>query len=177
METIAINLQPDLNDSMSWGKSNKMHINYQKTSCMTLGSRQRLDNSRVLIIKVNGTAISQVSSQKLLGLCIDEHRNWSTHIDHLCKLISSKISLLQQLSNYVPTHARKLFYQGYILTLLDYGSVTWGSTSPTNINRLSKLQKRAARIILHADFDTRSPNVLQELGWLSFNARIKYVEL
>lgn len=109
---------------MSWGKSNQMHINYQKTSCMTLGSRQRLDNSRFLNIKVNDTTISHVSSQKLLGLYIDEHLNWSIHIDHLCKLISSKISLLQQLSNYVPTHAQKLFYQGYILPLLDYGSVT-----------------------------------------------------
>ena len=125
METIENNLQSDLNDAMSWGKSNKMHINYQKTSCMTLGSRQRLDNSRVLNIKVNDTTISQVSSQKLLGLYIDEHLNWSTHIDHLCKFISSKISLLQQLSNCVPTHAQKLFYQGYILPLLDYGSVTW----------------------------------------------------
>ena len=114
MEIIENNLQSDLNDAMSWCKSNKMHINYQKTSCMTLGSRHRLDNSRVLNIKVNDTTISQVSSQKLLGLYIDEHLHWSTHIDHLCKLISSKISLLQQLSNYVPTHAQKLFYQGYI---------------------------------------------------------------
>ena len=174
MEIIENNLQSDLNDAMSLCKSNKMHINYQKTSCMTLGSRHRLDNSRVLNIKVNDTTISQVSSQKLLGLYIDEHLNWSTHIDHLCKLISSKISLLQQLSNYVPTHAQKLFYQGFILPLLDYGCVTWGSTSSTNINRLSKLQKRAARIILQADFDTPSSTMLQELGWLSVNARIKY---
>ena len=95
METIENNLQSDLNDAMPWGKSNKMHINCQKTSCMTLGSRQRLENSRVLNIKVNDTTISQVSSQKLLWLYIDEHLNWSTHIDHLCKLISSKNSLLQ----------------------------------------------------------------------------------
>ena len=53
METTENSLQFDLNDAMSWGKSNNMHINYQKTSCMTLGSRQRLDNSRVLNIKVN----------------------------------------------------------------------------------------------------------------------------
>ena len=78
METIENNLQSDLNDAMSRGKSNKMPINYQKTSCMTLESRQRLDNSRVLNIKVNDTTISQVSSQKLLGLHIDQHLNWST---------------------------------------------------------------------------------------------------
>ena len=58
MEIIENNLQSDLNDAMSWCKSNKMHINYQKTSCMTLGSRHRLDNSRVLNIKFNDTTIS-----------------------------------------------------------------------------------------------------------------------
>ena len=181
METIENNLQSDLNDDMAWRKSNKMHINYQKTSCMTLGSRQRLGNSRVLNIKVNDTTISQVSRQKLLGLYIDEHLNWSTHIDHLCKLISSKISLLQQLSNYVPTHAQKLFYHGYILPLLDYGSVRWGSTSSTNINRLLKIQKCAARIILHADFDTPSSTMLLALTdsqpRLTVNTRIKYSRL
>ena len=35
MEITENNLQSDLNDAMSWCKSNKMHINYQKTSCMT----------------------------------------------------------------------------------------------------------------------------------------------
>ena len=49
-----------------------------------------------------------------------------------------------------------MFYQGYILPFLDYGSFTWGSTSGANIERLLKLQKRAARIILKADINTTS---------------------
>ena len=90
--------------------------------------------------------------------------NWNTHIDNLCKVVSSKISLLQQLAEYV-------LLQGYILPLLDYGSITWGFY---RIERLSKLQKRAARIILKADFDTPSVLMFQELGWLSVRSRIKY---
>ena len=60
---------------------------------------------------------------------------------------------------------QKLFYQGYILSLIEYGSNTWGSTSKLNIERLSKLQKRAARKILKADFDTPSSEMFDELGW------------
>ena len=40
--------------------------------------------------------------KKLSGVFIDENRTWSSHIDQLCALISSKISLLKQLSDYVP---------------------------------------------------------------------------
>ena len=91
--------------------------------------------------------LKMLKKQKLLGIYIDENLRWTDHIDHLCANISSKISLLRQLSTYIPTEAQKMFYQGYILPLIDYGSSTWGTTSRSNLERLSKLQKRAARIL------------------------------
>ena len=54
------------------------------------------------------------------------------------------------------------------------GSYTWGSTSKLNIERLSKLQKRAARIILKADFDTPSSEMFNELGWSTIANRHNY---
>ena len=135
----------------------------KKTSCMTIGTRQSIDGTDHLNVKADNINIRSVSNQKLLGLYIDENLNWNTHIDNLCKAVSSKISLLRQLAEYVPLQVQKQFYQGYILPLLDYGSITWGSTSTANIERLSKLQKRAARIILKADFDTPSVLMFQEL--------------
>ena len=141
---------------------------------MTLGTKHRLNGSNQLDINADNIKIKQVSDQKLLGLHIDENLNWCSHIDHLCKTVSSKISLLLQLSEYVPAHVQRLFYQGYILPLLDYGSVIWGSSSTANIERLTKLQKRAARIILNAEFDTPSSRMFQELDWLPMGSRIKY---
>ena len=118
--------------------------------------------------------IKNVSKQKLLGVYIDENLTWSSHIDHLCSIVSSKISLLRQLATYVPTNVQKLYYQGYILPYIDYGSVVWGADSSTNIKRLTKLQKRAAWIILHADYDTSSDQMFKELRWLSVPDRLKY---
>ena len=74
----------------------------------------------------------------------------------------------------MPADVQKRFYQGYILPLIDYGSITWGTTSNANIERLPKLQKRAARIILRADFDTPSSLMFRELNWLSVESRLKY---
>ena len=74
----------------------------------------------------------------------------------------------------MPTDVQKRFYQGYILPLIDCGSITWGTTSNANIERLSKLQKRAVRIILRADFDTPSSLMFRELKWLSIESRLKY---
>ena len=68
----------------------------------------------------------------------------------------------------------QMFYQGYILTLIDYGSSTWGTTSRSNLERLSKLQKRAARIILNAPYDTASSDMFNALGWPTIEKRHSY---
>ena len=60
------------------------------------------------------------------------------------------------------------------LPLIDYGSVIWGTTSSYNLDRISKLQKRAARIILHADFYTPSAEMFRELNWLPIVKRLNY---
>ena len=65
-------------------------------------------------------------------------------------------------------------YQGYILPLIGYGSSTWGATSRNNIERLSKLQKRAVRLILNADYDTASSDMFIELRWASITKRHNY---
>ena len=154
-----------------------MRIHYDKTSCMTLGSRHRTQNeASKLDITIEGNGIKQVNKQKLLGVYIDENLLWTayTPIDYLCSTISTKISLFKQISRYVPLKVQKLFYQGYILPLIDYGSNTWGSTSKLNIERLSKLQKRAACIILKSDFDTPSSEMFNELGCSTVTNRHNY---
>ena len=74
---------------------------------MTIGTRQRLGGTDHLDIKADNINIRSVSNQKLLGLHIDENLNWNIHIDNLCKVVSSKISLLRQLAEYVPLQVQK----------------------------------------------------------------------
>ena len=49
-----------------------------------------------------------------------------------------------------------------------YGSSVWVSTSVDNLNKVFRLQKRAARVILNADTRANSVDLFRELNWLSF---------
>ena len=167
-------LQLDARNAELWSKQNKMYLNYDKTTCMLIGTRYRTQNSQQLNIYIDNNKIKSVNKQKLLGIYIDENLLWSDHIDYLCSNISSKISLLKQLSSYIPFEAQKMFYQGYILPLIDYSSITWGTTSKTNTKRLLKLQKRAARIILNANYDTASSYMFEILDWSTITERHNY---
>ena len=143
-------LQAGLKIAVAWSKQNKLPINYDKTTYMVLGTKPKNHDAYLLDLSADGNKIEKVPKQKLLGIVIDDHLSWAPHIDYLCSTISSKISLLRHISIYVPQNIQKIFYQSYIQPLLDYGCNTWGNTTAANIERLSKLQKRAARIILNA---------------------------
>ena len=68
----------------------------------------------------------------------------------------------------------KNLLSSYTLPLINYGSNTCGTTSEENIERLCKLQKRAARIILGTDYLTPSAQMFSELRWPSIKNRHNY---
>ena len=49
-----------------------------------------------------------------------------------------------------------------------YGSSVWVSTSVDNLNKVFRLQKRAARVFLNADTRANSVDLFKELSWLPF---------
>ena len=167
-------LQADLEIAVAWIKQNKLSISYDKTTYMVLGTKPKEHDPNLLDLSVDGNKIEKVPKQKLLGIVIDDHLSWAPHIDYLCSTISSKISLLRHISIYAPQNIQKIFYQSYIQPLLDNGCNPWGNTTAANIERLSKLQKRAARIILRADFMTPSTIMFDKLEWPSVPKRLMY---
>ena len=68
----------------------------------------------------------------------------------------------------------KLYYNRYLLPLIDYCCVVWGNINKVYLEKILKLQKRAARIILRADFNTPSKLLFEKLEWLTVYNRINY---
>ena len=124
---------------------------------MVLGTRYKLQYLNLIIIDYHN--VKHVSQQKLLDLHIDDNLSFTSHINKLCSAISSEISLLRKLSTDVTIKLQKKFHQEFIQPLIDYRIITWRGTSLANIERVLKLQKRAARIIINADFSTPSKDM------------------
>jgi hypothetical protein len=61
-----------------------------------------------------------------------------------------------------------------MLPLIDYCCVVWGNCSNEGLNRILKLQKRTARLILDQDPIAPSEPLFKQLGWMSIEQRIKY---
>ena len=81
---------------------------------------------------------------------------------------------MKLLSKYVDQTSLKRYYISYVFPVFGYGCVVWGNATNANATRLVKLQKRAARMILKADFLTPSKQLFKKLNWLAFPKRVQY---
>lgn len=167
-------LQNGASGFIDWCLSNDMYVNIPKTVYMTLGSRQNLSRIEQIELFLENEIIQNVKQQKLLGVIIDNTLSWDKQVDSVCINISRRISLLKLLSKYIDIPNMKLYYNSYILPIIDYGCLIWGRCTKINILRILKLQKRAARIILKADIMTPSNIMFKELNWLTFPQRVQY---
>ena len=100
---------------------------------------------------INSEQLQHSTCEKLLGINIDSNLNWKNQIDQICSKISLTIYLLSKIKKYLNLESRQLFYSGYILPLIDYCCVVWGNCSNEGLNRILKLQKTTARLILDQD--------------------------
>ena len=60
--------------------------------------------------------------------------------------------LLSQIKSFLSTEGKLLFYNAYIKPHLDYCSAIWGNSTNFNIQKITKLQTRACKIILGRDY-------------------------
>ena len=84
----------------------------------------------------------------------------------LCKKVSQRIAVLKKIKRNLPLSERKLYFNALIEPITLYGSCAWCTASEENVNRVSTLQKRVARIILDAKIRERSKLRSRRLNWL-----------
>ena len=175
LDDVQTKAQSDLVMVEKWCNNNGMFINCEKTKCMLIGTRQKLSSiGSEIHLKIHDTLLQCSSSEKLLGVKIDPLLSWTSQIDQVCSKISSRLFLLTKIKKFLNLDARKLYYSGYILPLIDYCCVIWGNCNAGDLNRILKLQKRAARIILDTDPLSPSLPLFKKLGWMTVYDRIKY---
>ena len=155
----------------TWADNNRMSLNTTKTKSLlitTLQKRRTLTSS-ALNVQIDDRSIEQVDYAKLLGVMIEEH-----HIDTICCIISSRLSLLRRIKPYLNFDSALRFYNSYLNNYSIYCSAAWGNCSHHLLLRLLRLQKRAGRLLLDADLSQSSISLFSKLNWIPVFDLIKY---
>ncbi len=85
----------------------------------------------------------------MLGVQIDEHLDWSKHIEFIADKISSGIGAIREAKEFVDRNTLVLIYNALVQPQFDYCCEIWDVLGQTLSDRVQKLQNRAARIIMN----------------------------
>ena len=172
------NIQKCVTDVHEWYELNKLVINTSKSNVMLLTTRQMLSHmtDTDLNVHIGNHELLQCNNIKYLGVDIDNVLSWDIQTDSISKKLVFIISRLSRLKPVLPSHMLMYIYTSIIQPKIDYAISIWGYTTAHNINKVQRLQNRAARI-LTGNYDyvnTRGIDLVKTLGLMNVSQRRDY---
>ena len=146
LKTINKNINHDMTLLCTWLKANKISLNTSKTEILIFRTKNKIITKK-LNFRISGQKIIPSKSVKYLGLIIDEHLSWDSHIHILKAKLNRAVGMLAKIRHYVPHTTIKSIYFSIFSSHLTYGSQIWCQTTNNKTNNLSLLQNKAIRII------------------------------
>ena len=144
----------DLEDLDSWLKGSKLSLNIVKTQSMLIATKPRhkaLNNAAEnLKLEIFGSELDVVTKTRYLGVQVDNSLDWNEHIKVISSKVSRAIGFLKYAKNILPIASVKTLYTSIVEPHFRYCCSVWGCCGATTINRLQKLQNRAARILMES---------------------------
>ena len=108
-----------------------------------------------------------VDNTKFLGVFIDQNLSFHKHIHYIKGKVSRGIGILYKCKPLLNENSLKILYNAIIYPYFTYCIEVWGSTYTTYTDVLSKIQKRAIRIITGAKKYEHTQLLLKKLRILN----------
>ena len=162
----------DLKHLVSWLLANKISLNKTKTEVIIFRKpRQCIDSN--ICIKLNGHKISPSSTIKYLGIFLDETLNGNAQCSVVIDKLTRANSMLSIIRHYVPHDKLVSIYHALFASHMTYGCQIWGQNEKNLLFvQITRLQKRAIRLITFSPYDAHTDPLFKELKILKLEDQI-----
>ena len=167
------NLQQATEQAAHWFRDWHLDINATKTVVMATFRRPL---PLTYQIELDGVRLQRVTSHKHLGIYISSSLRWDAHVDYVLSRAAPLLGVLRKLRSSLNKNALCAFYLVYIRPVIEYASTAWSDLPVRLSDRLERLQRRAAKIILRLPLFQSSNHdwVLDTIGWPTLQSRRRY---
>ena len=141
---MASELESDLRDTVDWGKKQLLDFNAGKTQ---LVSFDRSNNTSAIDEKIDGSALEEKSSFKMVGLTFSSKLDWGSYIISIAKTVSKKIGALIRSMKFLSPEADLYLYKSNICPCIEHCVHVWAGAPSCYLQLLDKLQKRICRTL------------------------------
>ena len=151
------NINEEISKIVTWLQSYKLKLNISKSEVMLFYKHPKVVPK--LNILVNGNPIVQVEDFNYLGITLDQHITWTTHIKKISIKTSRVIGILRKLKHTFPQYILCTIYNSLIHPHLIYILNLWGFKH----KQITTLQKKAVRILAFRPYISHSITAFKEL--------------
>ena len=117
--------------------------------------------------------ISMIEHTKYLGVHMDQYLSWDVHIAEGINKISRALVIICHAKQYFPLSALQTIYRSMVEPYFRFCCPVWGMCGTTALNKLQKIQNRAARIVTNSPYRMSAPPIIKQLEWLTVNNLIE----
>ena len=91
-------LRKECETAINWFKTKNMIVSSDKFQSMIVSSKKGLSK---YVLNINDMKVTKESSLKLLGIKIDDKRNFEKHISNICKKTSCQLNAIYRLQTFM----------------------------------------------------------------------------
>ena len=148
-DTAIPDLQKAIQDATSWCDNYNMIANSKKSLTMSISNQHNNHVPAPATFTMKGETLANETCTKFLGVHIDEHLTFKSHVDEIIKKTRGLIySLLDLKRSGVPAEIMKSFYMSCIRSIVLYACPSWYSfLSEEQKLRLKRIESMASKIM------------------------------
>ena len=116
--------------------------------------------------KLDNHILEQVDENPFLGLTMHKSPKWASHINKISNKANSLLGFIKRNMKYANRDLKELAYTSLVRSILEYSSTVWDPFYQKDIDRLERVQRRAAKFVLN-DYKPLSSvtSMVSLLGW------------
>ena len=122
-------LNTELYNLSNWMILNQLTINPKKSTILVIQPTLR-GIPIEFQLNIDDVCVKSSVNVKYLGMNLDQHLNYKSHIESIAKKVARATGILWKLRKFLPAKTLLNLYNALIKPHLLYGLVIWGSTDP-----------------------------------------------
>ena len=166
LQALKARIESSLQTSMRWFTQNRLKVNPTKTEMTILRSRRQNIDVDMSIVFGNDEIFPK-HSVKVLGVVIDQHLSWNSHISLVVQRCYCVLVSLARIRHKLPKCVRRLLVESLVFPHIRYCLTVWGGCTTTQRQRVQKAINFGGRIVTGLSRRDHVTPSLRELGWPS----------
>lgn len=170
-----LELQADLARIHQWCLKWQMKLNTNKCVHVCFTKKKKIFDANFCL---GGNKLDKKYSYKYLGVLLSHDCSWNAHVDYVVSKAAIALNYIQRNLRCADPNLRSTAYLTCIRPILEYACTLWDPTQTGLINKLEKIQNRAARFVLGRYGQKQScTEMKKELNWELLSSRRKKLRL